>query len=122
MSVTVKWLPEWAVHIPENMTDGNETEQTVWMIPAVFCDTRYVDDARYPVAERTIVEERKLRPSQNKLFLNKTVYHNRSLEYVDHDIKNSKALRNICIGEELYADYEERHSFPVDQILKSSSL
>lgn len=47
MSVTVQMFAEWAIRIPEKVTDGTGTEQATLIVLAAICDVRYVNEARY---------------------------------------------------------------------------
>lgn len=94
------------------MMDGNGTEQTFWVVPALFRATRYVNIAIYCVRDRTPVEDRTLQPRQNNVAFEQTLCPKSSLEYADPSIIHLKAQRNICIGKESYADYGESYSFP----------
>lgn len=62
ISITVQTFIKGKVRILDMVVDRNGTEQTVWKVPAPFCATKYVNDARYLVEVRHLVEDGKFLP------------------------------------------------------------
>lgn len=52
MSVNVQTVPKPGACITDNVEDGNGPEQLVWIIPALFCATKYMNDARCQEGDR----------------------------------------------------------------------
>lgn len=71
MSVIVHTYTKWAVHIPYKVMDENGTEQTVWIVLAAFCATRYMNKERSLVGDRTQLVDRRLQLFKAMLFSSK---------------------------------------------------
>lgn len=74
MLVSVQPLTNWAVRIPDMVTDENLTERTAWIVPALFFTAKYVKDARHRVRERIEVENIGLRQHENNVVFEPTIY------------------------------------------------
>lgn len=71
----------------------------------------YVNKARHHVVNRSLVEDRRLRPHQYGTVFEQTFWQSSTLPYADHNIIPLKALANLCTYEELYVDYGESYAF-----------
>lgn len=112
MAVTVQTFTKWATQIPDKVTVGSRVERTAWIVPAPFCATRYVNDARYYVGDRTPLGERGLQPHQKNVDFEQMLYTDNPRDIVDHKIMRLQALQNISAVENFDADYNAAYMFP----------
>lgn len=85
--------------------------KTTYIIIAQFWTTRYMDDARYCVGDRTPVEDRILRPHQDNEVFEQMSCPNSPLVYASQIIMTLKGSGSIFIHEEFNADYSENYTF-----------
>lgn len=57
ITVTVQASINRTVRISDKLADRNGSEQSLWIVRALFCATRFVNDTRYCVGGRTSVED-----------------------------------------------------------------
>lgn len=115
-------LTKWAVHIPYKATNWNDMEQTVCIVPALFCAKRYVNDARYRVGHRTALDGRRSRPRESNVVFEQIFCSNSQLQCADQNSMTSKAFQNVCCGEMFCADYGESYSSLVQSMTKRSEF
>lgn len=118
MSVSVQNSTQRTVCIPDRMTDGNVTEQTAWIQPALSCARKYVNDSWRREGDKPRVPHRRLRPLVNNVVLEQTFCPNGPLQNENHNIMPLKGLQNICIGAWFYVHYGETYSTPAKRMLK----
>lgn len=112
MSVAFQKVTKWAVSIPDRVMDGTGTEKSAWIVPTQFHAARYVNGAKYFVAQITLVEERVLQTRRKDVDFEQTFFPNGPQYFAGHKIVRLRALQNISEREEVHAAYGKSYKFP----------
>ena len=108
MGTTVDTFETWSMRIDRKIRGKDGTWRTVWVVPAPWCVTRYINDARYIEGDSTPIHQRTRKPNVEYDTL---VPKDEEFNIGQFNACAIKTTRNIAKGEELFASYGEGYNF-----------
>lgn len=112
MAITVQTFTKWAIGIQDKETDKTGVKHIAKIVPSLFCATRYANEARYCVEDRTLLEERRLQPRQKNVVFKHILHLDVPRDIVVQKIIRLRALQNVSVGLKVCADYGAAYMFP----------
>lgn len=109
LAVTPERFQDRAMDTCFRVKDDNDQEHPVWIVPAPFCVTQYINDGRYLPEDKEINSSTPTRRRNNVEIVCSDIHSVQDLRMCNVIMVVSR--RNITAGEELFTDYGSEYEF-----------
>lgn len=105
LEVTREMCEKWANRLYEKVINRENVQHDVWIVPALFQATHYINAGFHLPADGTSEVERILRVWNNYAEYYQRLSPDNASDLLGYHVLGIRAERNINFGEELYGDY-----------------
>lgn len=111
MAVTVQDFEKWAYKLDDRVVPVGGQSRTVWLVPAPFCVSRFMNDPRYLPGDKDGAQVREGVNREANVMFETSGSPSNPRDFEDHKILAVVATKNIVRGQEIFVNYGNAYDF-----------